>query len=54
MNGEPLEKDRNYYIATGDLFTFGNLLPQISRSPEKKLFLPEFIRDLLIETLRSY
>ena len=51
IDNAPIERKKVYRIATGDLFTFGSMLPEVSRSPVKQLFLPEFIRDLLQETL---
>lgn len=51
FHGVPVDRKKIYHIATGDLFTFGSMLPEVSRSPVKRLFLPEFIRDLLQETL---
>src|SRR5699024_3586679 len=51
IDGALIERKKVYRIATGDLFTFGSILPEVSRSPVKQLFLPEFIRDLLQETL---
>lgn len=52
-NGEPLQKERTYSVATADMFTFGRLLPEISRSESKIYYLPEFIRDLLVLTLKK-
>lgn len=52
-NGEPLDPNRTYSLATADTFTFGRLLPEIAKSETKKYFLPEFLRDLLANTLRN-
>ncbi|RKQ35470.1 bifunctional metallophosphatase/5'-nucleotidase [Oceanobacillus halophilus] len=52
-NGKPLEANEIYKVATADTFTFGRLLPEIARSESKKYILPEFLRDLLAETLRK-
>lgn len=52
-NGEALDSDRKYTVATADVFTFGRLLPQIAKSEVKHYFLPEFLRDLLVDTLKS-
>ena len=52
--GNPLRLDRMYLLATADTFTFGRLLPEIAKSETKKFFLPEFIRDLLVKTLKEY
>src|SRR5699024_2810297 len=51
--GIPVEKDKVYRIATADTFTFGRLLPEIARSEFKQYYVPEFLRDLLVEALKS-
>ncbi|RLL46523.1 bifunctional metallophosphatase/5'-nucleotidase [Oceanobacillus piezotolerans] len=51
-DGNEIDRDSVYQVATADTFTFGRLLPEIARSETKKYFLPEFIRDLLVETLK--
>ena len=53
-NGAPIDRDRNYLVATADTFTFGRLLPEIARSEVKQYFLPEFLRDLLGDALQSF
>lgn len=53
INGDPLEDDRTYSLATADMFIFGRLLPEVAKSKQKNLFLPEFIRDLLAYSLRK-
>lgn len=53
IKGEKIKENRTYSLATADMFIFGRLLPEIAKSKKKKLFLPEFIRDLLVHTLRS-
>lgn len=45
--------DHIYSVATADMFMFGRILPEIAKSKRKDLFLPEFIRDLLVHTLRE-
>ncbi|WP_010647360.1 bifunctional metallophosphatase/5'-nucleotidase [Oceanobacillus massiliensis] len=52
-NGQPVDPDKTYYIATADTFTFGRLLPEIAKSNTKQYFVPEFLRDLLADTLRK-
>ena len=52
-NGEEIDPDRTYYIATADTFTFGRLLPEVAKSDSKQYFVPEFLRDLLAKTLRA-
>ncbi|MBY7143995.1 bifunctional metallophosphatase/5'-nucleotidase [Virgibacillus sp. NKC19-3] len=53
FQGYPLESDHIYSVATADTFTFGRLLPEIAKSETKRYFLPEFLRDLLADTLRD-
>jgi len=53
FRGETLDKNRTYYVATADTFTFGRLLPEIAKSTTKHFFLPEFIRDILAYTLTN-
>ncbi|SDQ28118.1 bifunctional metallophosphatase/5'-nucleotidase [Virgibacillus salinus] len=52
-NGEALDQNKSYTVATADTFTFGRLLPEVAKSKTKKYFLPEFLRDLLAQTLRN-
>lgn len=52
-NGASIEPDQTYTVATADTFTFGRLLPEIAKSKTKTFFLPEFLRDLLADTLRN-
>lgn len=51
-DGSRVEKDKSYHIATADTFTFGRLLPEVARSEMKQYFLPEFLRALLVDTLK--
>lgn len=51
-NGTLLDPDYKYSVATADTFTFGRLLPEVAKSEVKHYFLPEFLRDLLADTLR--
>lgn len=53
FHGETLDPERIYTVAAPDTFTFGRLLPEIAKSSTKQFYLPEFIRDLLAETLQS-
>jgi 2',3'-cyclic-nucleotide 2'-phosphodiesterase (5'-nucleotidase family) len=50
---EPLDPLHTYRVATADTFTFGRLLPEIAKSVTKDFFLPEFLRDLLADTLKK-
>ncbi|WP_066192534.1 bifunctional metallophosphatase/5'-nucleotidase [Gracilibacillus timonensis] len=51
--GRPLKLNRIYTFATADMFTFGNMFPEIVRSTRKEFFLPEFMRDLLAQMLKQ-
>lgn len=53
FQGTPLEQNRTYLLATADMFTFGRLLPEIARAETKILYLPEFLRELLVMTLKD-
>ncbi|UFT98240.1 bifunctional metallophosphatase/5'-nucleotidase [Radiobacillus kanasensis] len=53
FRGKPIDKEQTYKIATADTFTFGKLLPEITRSEEKHYYLPELLRDLLVECLEK-
>ncbi|HHU18716.1 MAG TPA: bifunctional metallophosphatase/5'-nucleotidase [Bacilli bacterium] len=53
INGQPLDLNQSYRLATADMFTFEHLSPQISRAQVKEFYLPEFMRDLLRRTLRQ-
>ncbi len=50
----PLNPEQLYKVALPDAFTFGRMLPEVSRSATKRFYLPEFIRDLLAETLVNH
>ena len=52
-HGRPLDPSHTYRVATADTFTFGRLLPEVAKSETKDFFLPEFLRDLLADTLRN-
>jgi 5'-nucleotidase len=47
IHEEPLDHDRDYVVATLDMFTFGRLYPEITHAKEKHYYLPEMLRDLL-------
>ncbi|MEH7225844.1 bifunctional UDP-sugar hydrolase/5'-nucleotidase [Bacillus sp. JJ1566] len=53
INGEELDPDKTYSIATIDMFTFGLLFPVIRDAKDKKYYMPEFLRDLLSEKIKS-
>lgn len=52
--GAPLDEAAVYRVATGDMFTFGRLLPEVAQAESKKIFLPEFIRKMLVHALIEY
>ncbi len=47
VNDAPLQPEKNYAVGTIDMFTFGTLFPEIRYAKEKKLYIPEFIRNVL-------
>ncbi|MFC0523856.1 bifunctional metallophosphatase/5'-nucleotidase [Pontibacillus salicampi] len=51
LQGEPVDFDKTYYVATADTFTFGKILPEIANSRDKTYYMPELLRDLLADTL---
>ncbi|MFP7170494.1 bifunctional UDP-sugar hydrolase/5'-nucleotidase [Terribacillus sp. 7520-G] len=53
INGKPLEPERRYITAMADTFTFGSLLPCIKQAEGKKYYMPEMLRDLLLEALKE-
>ncbi|MBD1380806.1 bifunctional metallophosphatase/5'-nucleotidase [Metabacillus arenae] len=53
VNGQPLDPDKLYGVATVDMFTLGPLYPVISHADKKTYFMPEFLRDLLEWKLKS-
>ncbi|WP_241764579.1 bifunctional metallophosphatase/5'-nucleotidase [Exiguobacterium chiriqhucha] len=50
INGEEINLDGTYRVATVDMFTFGPLLPYLADQP-KRYFMPELLRDVLRETI---
>jgi 2',3'-cyclic-nucleotide 2'-phosphodiesterase (5'-nucleotidase family) len=47
VNGKPIDREARYQVAIPDMFTFGQLFPEIRRAEHKEYFFPEFMRDLL-------
>lgn len=47
LNGEEIEKHKQYSVAVLDMFTLGRMFPIIRDAAEKEYFMPEFLRDLL-------
>jgi 5'-nucleotidase len=49
INNEPLDSKRIYKISTIDMFTIGYLFPIIRDAEKKEFFMPELLRDLLVD-----
>ena len=47
IDGKEIINDRQYRLATLDMFAYGQFFPQIYRAPSKKHFMPEFLRDVM-------
>jgi len=54
IGNEILHPKRMYKLALPDMFTFGYFFPSITRSERKKYYLPEFLRDVLSERLKTF
>lgn len=53
VNGQRVNEDQKYIVATADTFSFPQLVPLMANVKEKTYFLPEFIRDLLEVSLKN-
>ncbi|WLR50473.1 bifunctional UDP-sugar hydrolase/5'-nucleotidase [Bacillus tianshenii] len=53
LNGEQVKADREYEIATLDMFTFGYLYPEMSKIDKKTYYMPEMLRDVLAWKLQN-
>jgi 5'-nucleotidase len=53
LNGEPIDQNRIYTLATADTFTFGRLFPEIAYAAKKNYYMPELLRDVLTQALKS-
>ncbi len=47
INGEEIQTERIYGVATIDMFTLGPLYPEISHAEKKIFYMPELLRDIL-------
>ncbi|MBB6450218.1 2',3'-cyclic-nucleotide 2'-phosphodiesterase (5'-nucleotidase family) [Geomicrobium halophilum] len=47
FQGEDIDENQDYNVATADMLTFGSLYPEVASSKEKHYYMPEFIRDVL-------
>lgn len=50
---EELLAEKEYVVTVPDMFTFGNFFPSIYRAENKQYFLPEFMRNILLEALKK-
>ncbi|NPC94062.1 bifunctional metallophosphatase/5'-nucleotidase [Bacillus sp. WMMC1349] len=53
INGENVETDLTYTLATIDMFTLGKFFPLIRTAKHIEYFMPEFLRDLLAWKLKA-
>jgi 5'-nucleotidase len=53
IGGDPLQPDRLYRIGTIDMFSFRIGYESLAAAEQTTYFLPEFLRDLLADTLAS-
>jgi len=53
VNGVPLDENRIYTVGTLDMFTFGVGYLGLKEGRDARYFLPEFIRDVLAESLND-
>lgn len=53
FQNQPLDMEATYRFVTADTFIFGQMFPEIVRSNKKKLYLPEFLRDILADALKN-
>ncbi|WP_100373949.1 bifunctional metallophosphatase/5'-nucleotidase [Bacillus sp. FJAT-45037] len=47
VKGRSIEFQKEYTLATLDMYTFGHLYPEVADSEYKKYFMPELLRDIL-------
>lgn len=52
LNGKELEDDQEVIVGTIDMFTFNIGYPSLSRGRDVKFYLPEFLRDVLLDQLQ--
>lgn len=53
LGQEMLKSDKEYDMATIDMFSFGVGYPRLQKGKIKKIFMPEFLRDLLYHQLKK-
>ncbi|GLY09542.1 bifunctional metallophosphatase/5'-nucleotidase [Pseudobacillus badius] len=47
VNSVDIVNDHQYKLATLDMFAYGRFFPPLYRAPQKKHFMPEFLRDVM-------
>lgn len=47
IDGQEIDPDKVYKLATLDMFAYGQFFPEIYRAPKKTHFMPEFLRDVM-------
>lgn len=53
IHSKEIQADQEYIVTVPDMLTFGNFFPSIYRATKKDYFLPEFMRNILADTLRD-
>ncbi|WP_312098485.1 bifunctional UDP-sugar hydrolase/5'-nucleotidase [Niallia sp.] len=53
IQSEEIQPNQNYVVTVPDMLTFGNFFPSIYRATKKDYFLPEFMRNILADTLQN-
>ncbi|PDO09517.1 MAG: hypothetical protein BLM47_12175 [Candidatus Reconcilbacillus cellulovorans] len=53
VDGRPLEPERMYDVGTIDMFTFSVGYMSLARGEDKRFYLPEFLRDVLLAGLKE-
>ena len=53
IHSKEIQPDQNYVVTVPDMLTFGNFFPSIYRATKKEYFLPEFMRNILADTLQN-
>ncbi|GAA4713151.1 bifunctional metallophosphatase/5'-nucleotidase [Brevibacillus fulvus] len=51
LAGNPIERNQLYRVATVDMFIFNRLFPQLQEGRDLTFFLPEMLREIILETV---
>jgi 5'-nucleotidase len=51
VNGQPLDANREYRVATVDMFMFNRMFPELLEGREPRFYLPEMLREVLAQTI---